>query len=255
VAKKKDSMALFEVISKSREKRAKGDMGVPDWMGDSEKDASQAPEASTTSTPPSLPKAARKPAVVKTGGQLQVTLNYISCLAIALGLVVLLGGMFWLGRSTAPTGGGDPEQAGMQNDGYRPGLLGQSGSKGGSKTGAKQTPMRLPPRQSGKYYLVIESTGGKQDWHKEQAAKIQRFCYEAGEPSSIATYPATRNTKEQVVIWSLTPFDSPRSTEATQHAKMVEMLGGRYFAKHGHFKFQQRKNKDAPLDPWYLKAK
>ena len=250
MAKKKDSMALFEVISKSREKRSRGEMGVPDWMGHSEQGAPPQAEASTTSTPPAIPRAARKPAVVKTGGQLQVTLNYISCLALALGLVVLLAGAFWLGRSTAPEAGG-PAQAGMKAP-FRPGLIGQ----GGNKAGAKQPEMKLPPRQAGKYYLVIESTGGAQDWHLEQARKIQRFCYfEGGEPSEVRKYPATQHTKEQYVVWSLTSFDSPRSTEATQHAEMIERLGARYFGKHGDFKFQQRKNKDAPLDPWYLKAK
>jgi len=248
VPKKKDSVALFEVISKSREKRSRGEMGVPGWMGDSEKDASQPTEAAASRD--ATPKAPRKPAIVKTGGQLQVTLNYISCLAVALGLVVLLAGAFWLGRSTAPQAG-KPARAGMQAP-YRPGLIGQ----GGSKAGAKQPEMKLPPRQVGKYYLVIESTQGAQDWHLEQARKIQRFCYfEASEPSEVRKYPATQHTKEQYVVWSLTPFDSPRSTEATQHAEMIERLGARYFGKHGDFKFQQRKSKNAPLDPWYLKAK
>ena len=248
MAKKKDSMALFEVISKSRDKRSRGEMGVPDWMGDSVPGAPQQAEASTT--PTATHEAARKPAIVKTGGQLQVTLNYISCLAVVLGLVLLLAGAFWLGRSTASQGG-EAAQAGMKAS-YRPGLIGQSSSK----TGAKQPEMKLPPRQVGKYYLVIESTGGAQDWHLGKAREMQRFCYfEGGEPSEVRKYPATQNTKEQYVVWSLTPFDSPRSREATQHAEMIERLGARYFGKHGDFKFQQRKNKDAPLDPWYLKAK
>jgi hypothetical protein len=252
VAKKKDSMALFEVISKSREKRSRAEMGVPEWMGDSEQGPAEQAEASTTSPQPGTHEAPRKPAIVKTGEQLQVTVNYLTCLAVALGLIVLLAGAFWLGRGTAPKAG-EPAQAGMQAE-VRHGLLGQGG-KGSksSKTGAKRPPMKLPTRQKGKYYLVIESTGGVGDSHLKHARKIQEFCYfQGGEPSEVRKYPATAKTPEQYVVWSLTPFDSYRSEEATHHAKVIEDLGAQYFAKYGEYRFQQRKKKDAQLDPWYL---
>jgi len=258
VVKRKDSIALFEVISKGK-KRSQTDMTVPGWMEASGTQASgetvapspaaesaQAPAAAPVAAPvrPLSMRTAVEPVMAKAGGRLRVSLSYAGCMAAALVLVALLVGAFWLGRTTAPA----PAGPGMKAP-YRPQLV-ETGKPAEPGSAANTTAtMNLPKRIAGKYYLVIESTGGSGDWHLEQARKIQKFCYENGEPSEV------RQLGGKYVVWSLTPFDSSSSEQARQHAQAIEKLGGTYFRTYGSFRFQQRKKPDSPLEPLYLKEK
>ena len=248
MVKKRNSVALFEVISKSKEKSSQADMGVPAWMGGTAQDEDAPKPDSPVPAAPKLPPLPAPPVrtaplMTTAGGRLQLSLNYVSCLVIAVGLVLLLAGAFWLGRKTAPA----PQTGeGRMKAEFRAGLLSENDTAG---AGAAKT---LPKRIPGKYYIVIESTRGTDAWHLAQAEKIARFCIERNEPAEVRKYPATSRSREQYVAWSLTPFDSPTSEAATQHARGIEKLGEEFFELHGDYKFLQRNA--GRFDPWFLKA-
>ena len=241
MVKKKNSIALFEVISKSKESRSAADMGVPAWMGGEQQDAvpqaapRMAPSAPKPPPPPVAPRSRTAPLLAIAGQRLQFSLNYISCLILAAALLVLLGGAFWLGRKTAPAPP-DPDRMPAE---FRAGLL-------DGQTGPGQQHSELPRRIPGKYYIVIESMEGATEQHLKEANRIAEFCITKGEPAEVRTY------RSRYVVWSLTPFDSPNDEKARSHALTIEKYGGEYFAKHRTYRFQQRKRPGSQLDPLYL---
>ncbi len=271
MGKKKDSVALFEVITRNKERQSKKDLGVPGWMGKAgqapqEQQAPRQeapPEESQQQQAPAPPpqqraeqvppetepetRAARAqpakrlsaPSVSTEGGRLKLSLDYISCTAIAVGFIVLLAVAFWLGRTTSPQA--PAQQAGMDAP-YNPAVTG--GRDGDGEAGGAQSPAAAPKRQKGKYYLVIQSMMGDSPRLKKEAYKIVNYCRKNGEPASVARYG------DQLVVWSLTPFESPSGTEAKQHARAIEEMGKRY---PGDYDFRQRR--DGKFDPWFVKYK
>ena len=244
VAKKKNSMALFEVISKSRDKNPDSEVLVPDWVkpGQQAPDAqasailepiapepeietpapqdeqavSEAPTPSapvlpTTSTweprPSSdAPKTSDLPVWSTDGGRLTLSLNYVSCLVVSTGVLLLIAGAFWLGRTTAPS----------------PVIPGRTGQP-------------VVKRQVGKYYMVIQTLDGFTTATMAEAKQIVKFCSASGEPSEV------KQVGKNLIVWSATPFDSRNSEEVIAHALFVQNeLGVKYARKYGSkYKFRQ----------------
>ena len=244
MARKKDSVALFEVISKSRDKHAESDMSVPRWItGSEEPEKPAAPEERPRVEPdravPTIrkPHGPAEPMFATSGGRLRVSLNYLSCTIIVLGLVLALAGAFVLGRATAPAS--PVEKPGKTTPG--------AGQVKGTPREARRPVTRMPQRVSGKYYLVIESLKGKSAKDLAEAKRIAEFCKQNGEPAEV------RSMGTRYIVWSLTAFDSPRSEAAIRHARSIQdNLGKEYFnpAKNRNYKFLQMK--DGKFDPYYL---
>jgi len=270
VTKKKDSVALFEVISKSRQKRGDSDLGVPGWIEPPEAPPQQAEappvpvrQAEAPPSParqaaaiPQAPSRPVEPAIGVVGGRLMVSLNYVSCLVIAMGLLVLLVAAFWLGRATGGAARVEPTEAvgtGL-NEGKSTGETiagGDTRPPPGAEYQETTEVTRLPKRVSGKYYLVIESIKKNTDAasrkaNRKEAERIIEFCKQKGEPSEL------RSMKGRFIVWSLTPHDSSGSEAALRHARFIQdNLGKEYFEKYKTYKFLHTKNGE--FAPWYIR--
>ena len=252
MAKKKNSMALFEVISKTRDKNPDAEVTVPNWIKSSSEQPDQetrepdvqesaveedppCPEpeaqsgASLEEIAPSPPKAPPSPALQTTstwephrsddtpeksdlpiwstaGGRLTLSLNYVSCLVASTGILLLIITAFVLGRITAS-----------------------------SVAPPVKTGQSVVKRQVGKYYMVIETLDGKTRQARAEADRIVKFCGENGEPAQVQLLG------KNLIVWSLTPFDSPKSEEVRAHALHVQNeLGAKYARKYtSKYKFNQ----------------
>jgi len=260
VAKKKDSVALFEVISKSRDKKSDSEIAVPGWakpaaQGDQPAEAAEATEAveavetaeatepvepveaaetpeptepteqegyvaevqtpapvtlQTTSTRTPRPAAAStglagRPMLDTADGRLTVSLNYVSSMVAAVGLLLLMSIAFVLGRMTAP---------------------------------APSPPVEAAKWQVGQYYLVIETLEGITPKARAEADRIVKFCKANNEPCEV------QQLDSNLIVWSMTPFDSPKDELAKAHAlKIQNELGSKYQQKYGtKYRFSQQKN-------------
>ncbi len=241
MAKKKDSVALFEVLTRTRQNRKEAGLGVPSWMGSS-KPADQAGELQPISPAPEVGAIPADPMVSTADGRLKLSLNYVSCLVAALGLVVLLVLAFWLGHWTGRALGAD---------GPQPPAVGQR----------PQQPSGQPPpgdqgptpavRVSGKYYPVIQGTQGLTQQRYEDAEKIVQYLARNGLQADVRIW---RGTPRQYVVWSLSGFDSPQSDEALEFIARVEQLGRKYLAEGGRYGFSQR-DRAGRLKPWFIRAR
>ena len=231
VLKKKNSVALFEVISKSKAENVEPDMSVPGWM----KPPSGKPKTPTKAQVAKRAKFSTGEPVFSTdGGRLTLSLNYVSCIVVAFGLIVVASLVFWLGRATAQDGG-QPVQAGMQAE------------PGDEMTGG-QPAYQAGPRQEGKHYMVIQMLKDASQASDEEAHTIAAWCTEHGEPATVARYD--RQGQWKIVVWSLRPFDKADKKSIDNHALYVEELGKRYFRKRQTYDFRQRR--DGNLDPLML---
>ena len=253
MAKKKKSMALFEVIAKGRKDNRESELSVPQWMrqqdGTSETPAeggkkpipvpttpippqAALEEPSLQVTPPALAQprpigrpaaepGAAEPVFTTKGGRLNLSLNYVSCTVALLGLVLLLVVVFLLGRASV---------------GDRP-------AAGGGSQAAGQAP--AGPWVAGKYYLQIQAMGGLSDTLRDEARQIARFCTDAKVPAKVY------QTARQYEFRSTTPFDSAASPEALQFAQRIAELGKRYKTLYGKpYDFSQH-DRDGRFRPRY----
>lgn len=235
MAKKKNTVALFEVISKSKAENIEPDMSVPGWMrapsakGEAEP-ASKAPAANRVKAPGS------EAVFSKAGGRLRLSLNYVSCLVVAFGLVVLASLSFWLGRATA-----EHEDQAIQAN-MRADLDGERAER--------EEPDRPRTRQAGKYYMVIQMLPDDSPGSEQEAIRIADWCShpDNGEPATVNRYDLRGQSR--ILVWSLKPFDKTDAKSIENHALLVEELGRRYFGKYGTYDFRQRH--EGKLDPMML---
>jgi hypothetical protein len=247
VAKKKNSVALFEVIQKAR--RTEGTMDVPKWMG------AQAPAGELTRQErlvrPSIAARARESLLAITGDRLRLSLDYVSCAVAVLGLIALLVISFalgyWAGTGRAPSEG---RAAGTLSDRTPFGkhVLGGHAPSGGA--GTTRPTGTASGRVKGKWYLVIQGLAGVTGADLDEAARIVAFCSAKGQPATIARYTSRQTGRQRYIVWSLKGHDAPTSEEAKQHAVTVEALGKEYFNRHKTYDFRQRKS-DGKFDPWF----
>ena len=272
VAKRKDSIALFEVITK---RRSDVNLNVPPWMG--AKDSSSAGEPPPSPTAPAVQSAA--PGVLPgaapsalpgalpsassrawsrlasgAGGQLTLKLTYAHCLlagaVLALVVIVSVWAAYRLGSASVPAG---PAANAPLTDRVPLGQYVVAG-QGAAKSGAPAvTPAPAPTsvRVPGKYYLVIQEMVGATEADRAEAAQIADWCTAHGEPATVAGHTVPRTGKTFPIVWSSRPFDSATSPEALDFGRKVEALGKTYKAQYKRYDFRQQRN--GKFDPWFEK--
>ena len=274
MAKKKNSEALFEVISRSKGDRATRGLAVPDWMrppsereGPPEaQDQPEAPEAGVDAPaeePPELPKppkppAARKPKperrpepkpagpkpsvwpiVAVEDGRVKISLNPLSS-ALVLGMLVLVMlGVFLIGWKAAPRQE-VVSAAGMGVE-HRPDVL---GGQGRDRVRDRTQP-EAPKHVVGKYYMIVYGLAGKSADDLKEARSIEKFCNDAGMPVTVY------EMQGQYIIYGLTGFDAEDSIEATKYAVKMQQLGKRYKTEINGQEFKQTDPRGRW--PWFLK--
>lgn len=228
LGKKKNSVALFEVIAKAG---PEPDMSVPGWMKGDE------PGHPSAEVPAGYSgRQGGGEALISTvPGRLRLSLNYVSCMVAAFGLVVLLSLAFWMGRASV----GWSSQA-------TAGLAGTSDGAGRSPAGPAAVVAQAPRRVAGKWYMVIQDLRGAAETNKAEAVRIVSYLKnEFGIPAEVRRYAG------RYVVWSFKPFDSRDGQDVRDYAGKIEKIGQRYFKKYSTYRFSQRHN--GKLDPWMLK--
>jgi hypothetical protein len=273
VPKKKNAMALFEAISKSKAKRSE-DMTVPAWIGRGQAAppsaaAGQAglpaavgapnvgvpPAGAPPAAPPPLPGErsaapacgqAPWPAGADTPEPSQdvVTLSMTrkAAVLIVLGMVLVVAGSFILGRQVGKWSGSGPANAGNANN-----VTGAGAAMG--------EPKPVPPANAdfvpNKYYLVIEELSGYSDKDKADAASIVEFCTQHGEPAKMVQFTAGGTKKPRAAVLSLKPHDTGDRDDAVKaEAQAVENMGKQYFKLHRDYWLSQYDKKTGQLTAW-----
>jgi hypothetical protein len=235
VAKKKNSIALFEAISKSKEKNAYAGVSVPAWL--SKVSQPQDPGQPPAENPPPIPGSAPYggPKIVLSGAGL----------VLVLAVIVTVGAAgFLAGRATAP---GKTVQNAVTGY-HRPGLNAPDG-------GTPAEVVELPARTIGKQYLVIQrfEKMTAEDW--KEAKDIADWLVKQKGEKCEAKIIQVRNDKF-LAVWSLRAFDSYLSPEAQKYAEHIEALGREFkttevFRKStGKYTFSQ--HRQGKLDPYYV---
>jgi hypothetical protein len=252
VAKKKNSVALFEVIQKTR--RGEGSTDVPKWMGGQAAAAGESAwqERQERLVRPSLVARARESLFAIAGDRLRLSLDYASCAVAVLGLVALLAGAFalgyWSGSGRAENGEG---AAGTMSQRTQFGKHVLGGAPPGRADGSATKPAGTGSnRQKGKWYLVIQGLAGVSGADLDEAARIVAYCSAKGEPATVARYTSRQSGKQRYIVWSLKGHDSSTSEEAKKHGMSIEGIGKEYFDKYKTYDFRQRKT-DGRFDPWF----
>lgn len=236
MAKKKNSIALFEAISKSKEKNAHTGVSVPGWL--SKVSQPQDPGQPPAENPPAISGAAPYggPKIVLSGAGLM----------LILAVIVTVGAAgFLAGRATAPGKAGDSAAAGLRN---RPGASVTDGL-------APAENVDLPARVIGKQYLVIQrfEKMTTEDW--KEARDIADWLVKQKGEKCEAKIIQVRNDKF-LAVWSLKPFDSYLSTDAQKYAEHIESLGREfkttdvYKKSLGKYTFSQ--HRQGKLDPYFV---
>lgn len=232
MAKKKDSTALFEVISKTRETQHQAGFSVPTWMG-----TDKQPDDSTVSEPPPTPKSrptaskpatlAGEPIVSTAGGRLSISLSQRACLAVAAGLVVLMALMFVLGRVTAddskPAEGDGPQKAGITN------------GNGGK---AKYEPV------AGKYYLLIQKLKSNRTVDRNEAERVMAYLKENRLDAWIYEAP------DGYAVFSTKEYDKDDRMSAAAKADVIERVCKNYVTKYSpNYKYRQPRDTNGQIAP------
>jgi hypothetical protein len=257
MAKRKDSLALFEVFAK----KPSASPSVPAWVQKPAQPAGQpgaaapaqpqdAPppdggtqvsqEPSVTSMePPALPQ--DEPASTagatpgwfeQAGGKVRLTLPTIAWLGVGAGMLALVMVAFLLGRMFPPV-----DQA------LGPILAGSGSGNGVESPGGDADGARSGKRIAGKYYLVIQGIKDKNETHYKDAEAIVAFLKQNGVPASV------HELRSSYIVWSEQPMDRPDDAKALEYAKTIEELGKKYKAV-GGYDFNQKGNPGGK--PWYI---
>ena len=206
MAKKKNSIALFEAISKSKERNSHVGVSVPGWLGKASQ--SQEPGQPSAENPPPLSGSGSYggPKIVLSGAGL----------VLILAVIVAVGAAgFVVGRATAPSKTGKTDTAGLRKAGAAL-----------TDGPASSDPMELPVREPKKQYLVIQRIAGmtKNDW-KDANDIADWLVRQKGEPCEVKKIWVKNKNDTFLAVWSLKAFDSYQSSSAQEYAKKIESLG------------------------------
>ena len=251
MTKKKNSVALFEVIQKKR--RGEETTGVPKWMAGQPGPAVEPspPEPRVRTAPMPAPVVGPEPILAIVGERLRLSLDTVSCAVAAGGVVVLLAVAFALGFWAGGSGSGEgAKPGGTLRDRTQFGRHVIAGRTTKPSGAASKPAGAAARRASGKWYLVIQGLMGTSQGDLEEAARIVAFCSAKGQPATVARYTSPRSGKQMYIAWSLTPQDSATGEQARKQALAVEAIGKEYFAQHKTYDFRQRK-KGGKFDPWF----
>jgi hypothetical protein len=237
--KKKNSLALFEVIAKGRASNAEPDVGVPGWMKDvpppPDSAGSEVPQASAPDAESAKPdQAAGEPVVSTADGRLTLSLSYTAATLTVTALIVLVAGAFWLGLVSGGHVQPSPRDA--------------AAVAGGLADAGQGAAADVPKRQAGKYYMVIQDLQGSSAQQREEAERIVSFLAERGEAAEVRTLTAGGD----YVVWSFKAFDTTDGPDVGNYADWIERLGGDYFDKHRTYRFGQ--HRDGKLNALMLPA-
>lgn len=243
--KRKDSIALFEVITKGKDSHGES-VSVPNWA-QGQAQATPAPVGEGEPVEPAHEPAAapvgyeapaRTPIYVRGEGRFILTLDYRQAIIAGAAAVLVLTVMFWLGRLSVgqPAPGPGPQEQG------------QPAGEGAAGSGE----MRGVPRErvNGKHYLVIQSLFGNSAEDRVAAEKIVAFLQAKGRPADIQQWRVVNRGRnvEQYVVWSLEGFDSINSSQAKAFVTEIERLGQEYIRQYpGTYSFKQGR------DTWFVK--
>jgi hypothetical protein len=270
VPKRKDSIALFEVITN---RRNDVNLNVPKWMGGQGSAAAQDPAGVPQPAPPPPPAAAAQgvvpaapaaePAAAPAAPGRQMTLKLTqkhlilggAGLAVVVVAALVIGyAIHGSGRTGVPEGanGGAMKNGVTKNSGVLAGKgAAGTGTKGSTVgQGGIPAPAAGGSRVDGKYYLIVQQLGGASAKDLAEAERIRAWCAQHGEQVTVNTFLS--GGKKYYIVWSLRPFDSGSSQEALDFGKQIEGLGKMYFAEYKTYNFLQR-NK-GKFDPWYRRA-
>lgn len=254
MAKRKDSLALFEVFGQKPSPASDAASQSPGQQAQ----APQAPQQPSQPVPPQpqVPVAKEVPALPVTdvepaqdpgawrnfvttqGKTVQFSLQQIHLIVAGSGLVILLIAVFFAGRLSAskevPPGPIVPQTAG-------------TGSMEGTNAVATavDNAEKVGPRTIGKYYLVIQGIPGKTPEHYQDAQAIVAFLKENQVPASV------HELRESYIVWSEDPMDKADDKAALDYARKIEDLGKKYKDKaEGKYNFSQKGSRDGK--PWYI---
>jgi hypothetical protein len=234
--KKKDSKALYEVISQRKQT-----LGVPGWFGKPSEQGEQPDAAGESSRPEAqdvspavapLPERRTKstleePVVSYTGGRLRISLNQVSMVVLSMGLVLLLTVSFLVGRHSGRLAASGEVRA-------------EVGRASGTEA-LKLTPVTLTPqaeqpapvsegRKKGLYYLVIQAGISTES----QARDIQQFLRSKGIQAGIDRGP----TNKWMVIDDKS-FEKKDDPQIADRKNKIEQLGKEYLRKTQTYGFHQ----------------
>ncbi len=235
MAKKKNSIALFEAISKSREKNPNLGVSAPGWMGKAPQP--QEPGQPSADGPPPLSGAASYggPTVSLSGGGLVLILAVVVAVAAVA---------FYVGRTTAPYRTVEKAAPGFHR-------TAANAAEGPASTDNLDLPARVP----GKQYLVIQRLAGMTAKDYRDANDIADWLVkQKGEVCEAKVIPL-KNDKF-LAVWSLKAFDSYLSPEAQKYAEHIEALGKEfkttetYRKSTGKYTFSQ--HRQGKLDPYFV---
>lgn len=251
MARKKDAMALFEIISKLRDKRTEPKVAIPKWMlrrrtdepaeetppedtaaetdvqepsapqpTQDESEAAEAPQPQPIVDAQLVPEAQEaeggKKILVIEDRRVNLSLSYVGAGVAVTGVLVLLLGAFLAGRYSAPggqTAAVGPGGGGPSSKKEAPGK-GEGphkGTPGKPVKGGKKPPAPAAVLQKGKFYLVIQHLMGSERDAREDGDKIVKFCGDNGCPAKIMRQRRSSG-QYMYMVWSLKPFDNGDST-------------------------------------------
>jgi hypothetical protein len=239
VSKKKNTMALYEVISNAPERRRASGLTVPNWMGEEGEAPGEPPEApppvpgEEAPRPPrpapepthrtAFPLSQGEPVLGRSGDRWNFSLSLRACAVVLGGLLVALVLVFLLGRWSR--GGGSAEETVLVN------------------------PRPAPPAQraAGKMYPVIVNLGegfrpsGSSSVLTPQGQELVKQANEIVGFCRSRNYRATINKwrGKYVIVWSLDGFDDPNGDEAKAFVAELETLGKENVDLGGKWEFPQ----------------
>ncbi len=260
MAKRKDSIALFEVI---KNRRSDANLNVPPWMGGkgsagaeaypppaAAPKVQQAPQAQPAG--PGAASRAWSRLASGAGGQLMLRLSYTHLLlagaALVLVIVVSVWAAYRLGSKSGPASAAPDTTLTNRVPAGQHVVAGKAASNSGTQAPAV-APAATAARVTGKYYLVIQSLVGASKEDQAEAEQIRAWCAQHGEPATVATHTLARTGKPRCIVWSLRPFDLPSSPEAQAYGRKIETLGKDYKAQYKRYDFRQQR--DGKFDPWF----
>ena len=289
MARRKNAMALFEIISKHRDKRTEPKVAIPKWMMRRDPDEPvdetppqhTAPEADVQE-PPAEPTEQEAPAPreqreAQEAPQPQPIVDAelvprdqdaqaeggSKILVIEDGQVNV--SLNYVGAGVAVTGVVVLLLGAFLTGRYSApgGHTAAVGPPVGPPPGKKVTPPKGPGKgthvakkppaavpQKGKFYLVIQHLTGSEQLVRADGNKIIKFCTDNGYPAKTMRQKRP-NGQYMYMVWSLKPFKSLTDPAATLHAEKIDELGKQYFRLHGKYRLTQREGGKIKL--WLMK--
>ncbi len=227
MAKKKDSLALFEVMQKTGQ-QGDAHLRVPGWMGaeegpDQETPTPQRPQVKVQEVVvqaprqgPALPSRPTGPAPAP-AGKLAVSLPTLGIVA-GVG-VLLLAAAFYAGSALAGPAPAEPQP---QADPFAP----------------ADGKLKL---------LIVEVMAGPTAANHAEAMQMVTFLLARGEPATIHAYTDENGPKTLILL--LRPLDSADDPMKDAYARRIEELGKEYYQKYEtRYAFSQREP-DGTLAP------